>query len=186
MDQSLRDRVEAFVQPLYQDLDGVSRVSDIARLEKIARALFQPESDQDEHHFALLLLFSGLGRWLNRMGNVSRAALIIGKGVSESDLRRVGEAIRRLDDPQSAAERAVATAGLIDAAGARGLALRFSTARREGTSPDEIVKEELQGAEPLPDWLDERSRRWLGLRADRRKAMCQMIVDEIELQDLQE
>lgn len=182
MDPTVRVKTEAFIQPLYQDLDGVSRFRDVERIERIARKLFTAGTAAEEHHFTLMILFHGLARWLNKVGSISRASLIIGDGVSESDLRQVSESLRRLDAPVSPAERAIAAATLIDDAGARGLALRMSHARREGSSADEIAREEAD-AVPRPSWLDERSLAWIDRRDAARKLACAMILAELDLED---
>lgn len=182
MDASTRARVETFIKPLYQDLDGVSRFGDLERIEKIARILHQTDSAEEEHHFTLMILFHGLDRWLRKMGSVSRACLVIGEPVSESDLRQVSESLRRLDAPATPAERALAAAILIDAAGARGLALRMSHARREGTALEEIAREEVDTPQ-RPPWLDARSLRWLEQRDAARRRACSLILAELKLED---
>ncbi len=129
-----------------------------------------------------MILFHGLDRWLTKVGSISRASLIIGEGVGEGDLRQVSESLRRLDAPVTGAERALAAAILIDEAGVRGLAVRFSHARREGASLDEIAREEMDGPS-RPLWLDARSLRWLGHRDAARKQVCAMVLAEVELED---
>lgn len=183
MDPALRQRVESFIQPLSQDLDGISRVGDILRLEEIARRLYRPESAEDEHHFTLLVLFSRLEKWLGRMGSISRAALAIGTGVSESDLRRVHESLGHLERPRTPAERAVASAQLIDAAGIGGLATRLAAARREGLTAREVAEEELGSPVPLPDWLDVSARDWIEGRDRARREVCHRLMDELTLED---
>lgn len=182
MDPSVRAKAEAFIRPLYQDLDGVSRYQDVERVEKIARILFRAESSDEEAFFTLLLLFHGLERWLKKVGSISRASLIIGEGVSEGDLRRVSESISRLDSPVTPAEKALAAAILIDDAGARGLAVRFAHARREGTSADEIAREEM-GPSERPPWLDPLASRWLDSRDATRREVCARVLGELELED---
>src|SRR5207247_8699603 len=71
MDDALRQRLEHFLRPLYQDLDGVSRFEDLERVARIARRLYP----RDDRAFELLLLFHGLGRWLEKIGNLSRTTL---------------------------------------------------------------------------------------------------------------
>src|SRR5689334_822676 len=117
--------LESFVRPLYQDLDGVSRFDAVERVADIARRLYPAPNDD---RFELLLLFHGLGRWLEKMGNASRTTLAT--GVPEEMLRETAASIARLEEPVSDAERAVAAAILIDNAGARGLAERLARSRR--------------------------------------------------------
>src|SRR5947209_14592126 len=105
MDDALRRRLESFIRPLYQDLDGVSRFGSVERVAQIARRLY-PAANDDK--FELLLLFHGLGKWLEKMGNASRTALAV--GVAEEELREAAASIARLDEPVSEAERAVASA----------------------------------------------------------------------------
>ena len=125
VNSDLRKKLETFLLPLYQDLDGVSRFADVERISRIARRLHEGDDS-----FELLLLFQGLGKWLEKVGNVSRTVLAVG-GITETDLWKTSASIRRLDSPETAAERAVAAAILIDQAGVRGLALKFVAARRE-------------------------------------------------------
>src|SRR5258706_12617688 len=171
MDDDLRQRLESFLRPLYQDLDGVSRFDDIERVARIARRLYAPS---DARTFELLLLFHRLGRWLEKIGNLSRTVLAV--GLTEPELRQTAASIQRLAEPQSEAERAVAAAILIDDAGVRGFAERLSRARREGQSVADVCREALNEAPP-PEWLDSRgaaglqrrreagARRAAGLRA---------------------
>src|SRR5206468_1937380 len=70
--------LEDFLRPLYQDLDGVTRFDAVERVGRIARQLYTPASDIEARAFELLLLFHGLRRWLEKMGNVSRTTLAAG------------------------------------------------------------------------------------------------------------
>lgn len=173
MDQELRKRLETFLMPLYQDLDGVSRFEEVERIARIARQLHPSESLALD----LLLLFHRLGKWLDRVGNISRVVLAVG-GVSESDLRRTAISIKHLETPESVEERAVAAAILIDCDGVRGLAARFATARREGHSVLEVVREALASSW-IPDWLPVEARDWLAERHEMRKKFCRAILDEM-------
>ena len=83
LDRDLRQRLESFLRPLYQDLDGASRFDEVVRIAAIARRLYDP----DDRAFELLLLFRGLGRWLDKVGNLSRTVLSVG-GLTEAELRR--------------------------------------------------------------------------------------------------
>jgi hypothetical protein len=169
--------LQSFLRPLYQDLDGVSRFDDVERIAAIARRLYAPVDDRS---FELLLLFHGLGRWLEKVGNLSRAVLTT--GLSEADLRATAASIRRLDDPSTDAERAVAAALLIDSAGVRGLAERLSRSRREGNSVQDVVRNAL--AETIiPPWVPDSAREWLATRYAARREMCRRILEEIALED---
>ena len=169
--------LQSFLRPLYQDLDGVSRFDDVERVAAIARRLYAPVDDRS---FELLLLFHGLGRWLEKVGNLSRAVLTT--GLSEADLRATAASIRRLDDPTTDAERAVAAALLIDSAGVRGLAERLSRSRREGSSVQDVVRNAL--AETIiPSWVPGSAREWLASRYAARREMCRRILVEIALDD---
>lgn len=180
MDSALRQRLEAFLQPLYQDLDGVSRFAEIERVASIARRLHTPASD-DARAFEILLLFHGLGRWLEKIGNRSRAVLTV--GLSDAELRTLAGSIRKLDEPSSAAERALAAAILIDCAGVRGLAERLARARREESSILDVVSN--AGADAtVPDWMPEAGREWLAKRRTARREVCRRILDELALNDL--
>ena len=173
MDDLLR-RLETFVKPLYQDLDGISRFDEIERIRRIARTLYTPAAPRE---FELLLLLHGLGKWLDKIGNASRTALAV-PGLTEVEIRSVAASARRLDDPQSAAERAVAAAILIDRAGVRGLALRFAAARREGSTLLDVVRDAL--AESIyPEWLPDNARDMLEQRFEARRRVCQALLDEM-------
>lgn len=179
IDAALRTRLLAFLQPLYQDLDGVSRFEEIERVAAIARRLYEPPSS-DARAFELLLLFHGLGRWIEKIGNRSRAVLVT--GLSDEELRAAAGSIRRLDDPSSDGERAVAAAILIDSAGVRGFASRLSRARREGSSVMDVVREAL-GDAVVPEWMPSQGRIWLEARYEARREVCARILRESELED---
>ena len=100
MDATLRERLQSFLRPHYQDLDGASRSDDAERIGAIARRLTAPSRELE-----LLILFHPLGSWLEKLGNLSRVLLAVG-GVNENELRRTAASIRRLDAPESEAERA--------------------------------------------------------------------------------
>ncbi|MGZ5476261.1 MAG: hypothetical protein ACXW29_08015 [Thermoanaerobaculia bacterium] len=173
MDTNLRTRLESFLKPLYQDLDGVSRLDDVQRVERIARAIY----DSDDRHYALLLLFHGLGTWLDKVGNVSRTVLAVGE-LEEAELRRTAASIRRLPIPVTEAERAIAAALLVDASGVRGLAHRFAAARREGQSVLDVVHAALADSS-IPEWVPETARPMLEERLERRREFCRAILDEM-------
>jgi hypothetical protein len=169
--------LHSVLRPLYQDLDGASRFDEIERVAAIARRLYVPV---DERSFELLLLFHGLGRWLEKVGNLSRAVLTT--GLSEGELRATAASIRRLDDPSTDAERAVAAALLIDSAGVRGFAERLSRSRREGSSVPDVVRNALADVIE-PPWLPENARAWLAARYEARREVCQRILAEVALKD---
>lgn len=173
MNPSLRKRLETFLMPLYQDLDGVSRFEEVERVERIARRL-HPSGTLS---FELLLLFHRLGTWLDRVGNISRVALAVGE-VTEADLRQTALSIRRLENPQTAEERAIAAAILIDRDGVRGLAARFALARREGHSVLDVVREALADSW-IPDWVPENARGLLAERHETRREFCGAILEEM-------
>jgi hypothetical protein len=172
--------LQSFLRPLYQDLDGASRFDDVERVAKIARTLYAPATDAEARAFELLLLFHGLGRWLEKVGNRSRAVLTT--GLSESELRATAASIRRLDDPSTEAERAVAAALLIDSAGVRGFAERLSRSRREGSSVQDVVRNAL--AETIvPAWVSPDAQEWLASRYEARREVCRRILAELALDD---
>ncbi|HEX9161554.1 MAG TPA: hypothetical protein VF980_07580 [Thermoanaerobaculia bacterium] len=176
MDETLRSRLVAFLKPLYQDLDGASRFDDIERIATIARSI-HPSTDQD---FELLLLFHGLGKWLDKVGNLSRAVLVV--GLDESELRRTAASIRRLANPETDAERAVAAATLIDQSGVAGLARRFAVARREGHSVLDVVREALADSW-VPEWVPEGGRKLLQRRLEQRREFCAVVLEETGITD---
>lgn len=168
------ERLEAFLRPLYQELDGVSRVEERERIARIARRLYQPPTPADARSFELLLRFHLLGRWLEKVGNLSRTTLAV-PDVTEAELRRTAASMRRLDAPLTDAERAVAAAVLIDGAGVRGLAERFGRARREGISMIDVAREE---PPPVPEWMTGPAREWLAQRREQRAAVCRALLEE--------
>jgi hypothetical protein len=176
MDDALRQRLESFLRPLYQDLDGLSRIDDVERVARIARRLYAPS---DTRAFELLLLFHGLGRWLEKIGNLSRTMLAVG-GLSESELGETAASIQRLAEPESEEERAVAAAVLIDNAGVRGMAERLWRARREGQSVSDVVRRALADVEK-PEWLSPAACELLDERRERRREFCRAILDELQI-----
>lgn len=178
MNDELRQQLESFLRPLYQDLDGASRFDEIERVALIARRLYV----SNDQSFELLLYFHGLGRWLEKVGNLSRAVLTI--GLSEGDLRATAASIRRLEDPSNDAERAVAAALLIDAAGVRGLAERLSRSRREGSSVLDVVRNALADVVE-PSWLPGNARALLAGRREARREFCRRILSELAFEDLE-
>ena len=181
MERDLRRRLELFLRPLYQDLDGVSRIEEVERIAGIARRLYTPAPD-DVHSFELLLLFHRLGKWLDKVGNVTRTVLGV-PGLDESELRRTAASIARLHTPVSDAERAVAAAVLIDDAGVRGLTEHFTRARREGNSLMDVLRAALSDVS-VPEWLPPRAEEWLHQRREARRVFCRRLLEELQLEDL--
>jgi hypothetical protein len=183
MDRDLRQRLETFLQPFYQDLDGASRFDDVERISRIARRLYTP-APEDERPFELLLLFHRLGSWLEKVGNLSRTLLGV-PGLTDPELRRTAASIRRLDAPVSEAERAVAAAVKIDLAGVRGLTEQFGRARREGNSLMDVLRASLAETD-VPDWLPPKAEEWLYTRREARREVCRKLLEELALDDLRE
>jgi hypothetical protein len=183
MDRDLRQRLDQFLRPLYQDIDGGgSRFGEVERIALIARRLHTPASAADDRAFELLLLFNRLGRWLEKVGNLSRTVLTVG-GLTASELHQTASSIRRLDEPVTSAERAVAAAILIDEAGVRGLTDRFSRARREGSSTMDVVRAAVADLY-VPDWLPPQAESWLHTRREARREVCKRLLEELALDDL--
>ena len=168
----MHERLAAFLRPLYQDLDGVSRMDDVERIARIARRLYDGGDDRD---FELLLAFHRLGNWLDKVGNLTRTALAT--GIAEADLHRVAASIRRLDQPQTDAERAVAAATIIDAAGVRGLAERLTRARREGLTIEDVARAEMKEV-AVPEWFPGAARVMMMERIEARREVCWRILEE--------
>lgn len=177
MDRELRARLETFLKPFYQDLDGASRFEEVERIARIARRLYEAQNPADERSFELLLLFHRLGKWLEKVGNISRTLLAVG-GLKEDELRRLGASIRRLDAPVTDAERAVAAACLIDGAGVRGLIEQFARARREGNSLMDVVRHAVADVS-IPEWVPPRAEEWLHERRESRRLVCRQLLDEL-------
>ena len=168
----MNDALVKFLRPLYQDLDGVSRFDDVERIAAIARALHR----SNDPSFELLLMFHRLGRWLDKVGNLSRASLAT--GISEADLRKTAASIARLESPATDAERALAAAIMIDAAGVRGLAERFAHSRREGRSIAEIARNAMSEHD-APEWMGDEARAMLAEKRKRRDEFCRAVLEEI-------
>jgi hypothetical protein len=174
--------LETFLKPLYQDLDGVSRLDEVERVARIARKLYAPADAAGARAFELLLLFHRLGRWLDKVGNLSRTLLAV-NGLDEAELRRTAASIRRLDEPVTEAERAVAAAVLIDEAGVRGLTEHFTRARREGNSLMDVLRAALSDV-AVPEWLPPHAEEWLHQRREARREVCRRLLEELSLDDL--
>lgn len=168
-----------FLRPLFQDVDGASRVDEVERIARIARRLYTPATPEDARAFELLLLFHRLGNWLEKVGNISRTVLAV-PGVTEGELRRTAASIKRLDEPVTEAERAVAAAILIDGAGVRGLAEHFARARREGSSQMDVLRNVLSDVF-VPDWLPPQAEEWLHTRRESRREFCKRLLEELSL-----
>jgi hypothetical protein len=175
MDRDLRQRLETFLRPFYQDLDGASRFDDVERISRIAHKLHVPEGDA--RAFELLLLFHRLGPWLEKVGNLSRTLLGV-PGLAEAELRQTAAAIRRLGAPVTPAERAIAAAVLIDSAGVRGLTELFGRARREGNSLMDVLRAALSDV-TVPEWLSPQAEEWLHERREARREVCRKLLEEL-------
>jgi hypothetical protein len=179
MDRELRKRLETFLLPFYQDLDGASRFDEVERIGRIARKLHTPS--RDDRSFELLLLFHRLGTWLEKVGNLSRVLLGV-PGLTETELRRTAASIRRLDAPVTEDERAVAAAILLDQAGIRGLAELLGRARREGNSLMDVLRASLSDIN-VPEWFPPHAEEWLHKRRESRREVCRKLLEEIAMED---
>jgi hypothetical protein len=177
-----RARLESFVKPLYQDLDGLSRYGDMERVAAIARRLYSPADPEDIRQFEWMILLHGLTSWLGRVGNLSRMALAT--GIAETELRGAAAALQGLATPADPAVVAIASALRIDEAGLRGLTASIAAARREGRSILDLAREERQNASLPPEWMPDSARAWFGARAVRRRRYCEELLREIDLSDL--
>ena len=175
----LKMELEEFLRPFYQDLDGASRFDEVERIARIARRIYEPANAADARAFELLLLFHRLGPWLEKVGNLSRTLLTV-KGLSEEELRRTAASIRRLGEPVSEAERAVAAAILIDSAGVRGLTELFARAKREGSSLMDVLRAALSDLY-VPEWIPEVAEEWLHNRREARRETCRRVLEELSL-----
>jgi hypothetical protein len=175
-DEELRQKLESFLRPLYQDLDGASRLDEAERIGDIAHQLYAPARPSEARALELLLAFHLLGNWLEKVGSISRTLLAVG-GIDEAELRSTATSIRRLEQPVSDAERAVAAAMLIDRAGVRGLAEHFAGARREGRTIADVARDALRERD-LPEWLNDEGRVELERRRALRDAVCRQLLDE--------
>lgn len=183
MNRDLFARLETFLRPFYQDLDGASRFDDVERIARIARTLYTPHAE-NARTFELLLRFHRLGTWLEKVGNLSRTLLGV-SGLTDTELRQTAASIRRIDAPMSDAERAVAAAVLIDGAGVRGLTELFGRARREGNSLMDVLRASLSDV-AVPAWLPPHAEEWLHARRDTRREVCRRLLEEIAMDDWRE
>lgn len=178
MDDALRKRIENHLRPLYAELDGASRFDEMERVGRIARRLTTPTRELE-----LLILFHPLGGWLDRLGNQSRTQLAFGGAISETDLRRTAQSIKRLEQPVTDGERAVAAAIFVDRCGLRGLAERLARARREGSSVTEVAAAAAALPE-MPAWMPVQAIVWATSRAQARIDFCRRLLAESDLADL--
>jgi hypothetical protein len=176
----LRQRLETFLRPFYQDLDGASRMPEVERIAAIARRLHQPPPGEDRP-FELLLFFHRLGRWLEKVGHLSRVTLAV-PDLQDDELRATAASICRLEAPVTAAERAVSAAILIDSSGVRGLLEQFAHARREGNSTMDVVRAAMADV-AVPDWLPSGAEGWLFARREARREVCRKLLEELALDD---
>ncbi len=155
-------------------------MDEVERIARIARRLYTP-APEDARSFELLLLFHRLGKWLDKVGNVSRTVLGV-PGLTEGELRRTAASIARLHAPVSDAECAVAAAVMIDEAGVRGLTEHFTRARREGSSLMDVLRNALSDV-AVPEWLPPRAEEWLHQRRESRREMCRRLLEELQMED---
>lgn len=181
LDRDLSRRLASYLLPFYQDLDGASRWEEVERIGAIARRLYSPAPEAGRA-FELLLLFHRLGRWLEKVGHLSRTVLSV-EGLSEQELRATAASIARLETPQTEAEKAVAAAILIDEAGVRGLTELFTRSRREGSSRMDVLRAALADAS-VPGWISPRAAHWLHLRRESRREVCRLLLEELQGDDL--
>lgn len=181
MDPALRGRLEALVRPLYQDLDGISRFDDVARLETLARALHEGSAGVE---LELLALFHRLGGWLARPGNVANVAQATGGLLPQSTLEATASSLQRLRDPETEDERAIASAIEIEEAGIRGTLRKLLQARREGRSHFDTAREIAVADEKVPSWMSAQAGAMLRQRTEKGKKLCRDLLEEAELRDL--
>lgn len=158
------------LRPIYQDLDGISHEDEVERVAKIARTLTEPTRELE-----LLLLLFPAAKWLEKPRNFSRLALA--GAATEAELRTALASLRRLDHPQSAEERALASAMLIDASGVRGLAESFARARREGRSIGDVARDAI-AENTIPEWMSDAAAEMLEERLRRRREFCETVLGE--------
>jgi len=164
---------------LHEDLDGLSHFEEIERTSSLARRLLRRTTPAGDRHFELILLFQRLGPWLRKVGNLSRTLLVSRPEVQEMDLRRVAQALARLEAPESEAEIALASALLIESCGLRALVERFSRARREGLTVRGVAEEILGAAPPARPWLTEAARTLIRQRFEKQQAFCREMIEEL-------
>ena len=159
------------LRPIYQDLDGVSHEPEIERVGSLARRFMEPTRELE-----LLLLLYPAAKWLEKPRNLSRLALT--GGATEDELRRALKSIRRLRQPQTAEERALASAVLIDDSGLRGLAESFAHARREGRSLVDVARDAI-AENTIPEWMGDEAAAILEERLRERRRFCEAVLREV-------
>lgn len=165
------EQLLAVLRPIYQDLDGVSREPQIERVAHLARRFTDPTRDLE-----LVILLYPAARWLEKPRNLSRIALT--GGVTEDELRRALTSIRRLPQPQTPEERAIASAILIDESGVRGFAESLARARREGRSIVEVARDAI-AENTIPEWMSDEAAAMLEERLRLRREFCEALLREV-------
>ncbi len=158
-------------------------MDEVERIEAISRRLFKPEPEEETPLLEILILFSGLRKWLERIGNFSRTTLALQGVVDEATLGRTLRSLRRLDAPVTAEEIALASALRIDDTGVHGLARKMARAKREGGSPAEVARAILDEEPSVPDWMSEEAAEWLSRREKQEKELCKQLLTELEGRD---
>lgn len=135
MNEAERRRIEDYVKPLAVGLDGVTNYGDVARAVSAAEAIASGLSTDrlDRDLVFLLAVFSGQEKWVSRMGHRSRSEIFLeSQGVPRRLVAALFRGLARLEkDPQSAEERVVHDAVLLDSMGAYGVARALADAYRE-------------------------------------------------------
>ena len=165
------DRLLSVLRPIYQDLDGSSHETEMERVAQIARKLTEPTRDLE-----LLLLLYPAAKWLEKPRNFSRLALA--GDATEDELRIALTSLRRLGHPQTAEERAIASAIVIDRSGVRGLAESFAHARREGRSIGDVARDAIAET-TVPEWMSDEAAAMLEDRLRARRAFCEALLAEL-------
>ncbi len=147
LEAEIRDRVEEFVRPLYTGLDGVQTFDRVGRIEGRLRELAggQPVNEQ---LLELLVLFQGVIERLGSLGRQSRFGLFLrGLSLPEELSEAVRTGLRRFSDlPETAEERLLHDACLLEKTGLRAAVARLLTAGRRRWT----VERALEALDPGP------------------------------------
>jgi hypothetical protein len=133
MDATRRRRIEEYVRPLAIGLDGVTYFGDTERVVRAAERIAGDDPSIDRDVLYLLAMFSGQGRWVERLGQRSRTEIFLASaGVPVPAMRALFRGLPRLaDGPRTAEEAVVHDALKLEELGATGIARRLLEGYRE-------------------------------------------------------
>jgi hypothetical protein len=183
MDPALKEHLVRLVGPLYDNPEAGTAFDEVERIEILARRLREP-SPEESQLFELMVLFHRLGRWVSHPGNSEIIARTSGGLLAAATIDRLIESLRRLDAPETALERLVASAVAIEAAGVRGFMNRAANAYRSGRTAEEVAIEEIDSPSETPEWMSQDAAIMLSARRARARAAARALLEELRLSDV--